>query len=50
MNVKMITSITLYALLGLALSAIGITAVDNPASFFTIVMIVLLIDINGSRV
>jgi len=49
MNSKFWTGVILYALLGLALSAIGITAVEEPASFFTILMLTLLIDLNGSR-
>lgn len=38
----------LFMLLGLALGAMGIGAADNPVSFFTILGIAILIDLNAS--
>jgi CBS-domain-containing membrane protein len=48
MDRKFFTGVILFAMLGAALSAIGIKFVDNPVSFTTIIAIAILIDLNAS--
>lgn len=46
---KFWSGVFLFALLGLVLGAIGITISENPMSFFTILTVAILIDLNGKR-
>lgn len=45
---KFWVGLCLFAMLGAALNAIGIRVSDNPFSFFTILGLAILIDINAS--
>lgn len=45
---KFWVGLVLFAFLGGALNAMGIGVSDNPFSFFTILIIAILIDINAS--
>jgi hypothetical protein len=47
-NRKFWVGALLFAMLGAALSAIGINFKDNPISFMTIIGISVLIDLNAS--
>jgi hypothetical protein len=47
-NRKFLVGICLFALLGGALNAIGIRVSENPMSFFTILGLAILIDLNAS--
>ena len=40
--------VTLFALLGFALAAMGITVRENPISFLVIIAIAVCIDLNAS--
>ena len=47
-NMKFWIGLILFGILGAALSAIGIRVEENPISFFTIIGIAVLIDVNAS--
>jgi len=47
-NRKFLVGVLLFAMLGGALNAIGLRVADDPFSFFTILGIALLIDLNAS--
>ena len=48
MDRKFCLGLLLFCMLGWALSAIGIKASENPVSFFTIILLAILIDLNAS--